>query len=236
MMRLQRRLWRRRTFAAAALALGLCPAPAGAQTSENRPLRRLDVSAGFGVFGGAALGERDANLRANSLSPQPFRLFTTDSRFDRAALFEVRLGTALTKRYGVEARVSLSRPNLLTSISADVENAPGLTVMERVDQYQIEGAVLVHVDEARLGGAVPFASAGAGYLRQLHEGLTVIDAGRVYHVGGGLKHWFVVRDRGFARAAGIRVDARLYLLDGGMSIDDGPRPHTAISGSVFVTF
>jgi hypothetical protein len=226
----------RTLMAAVALAAGICPGAADAQTSGNRPLRRLDVAAGAGLLGGAALGARDANIRANSSPPEPFRLFSTDSSFERAGMFEVRLGTALTKRYEIEGRFSLSHPELQSSISADVENAPGLTIVERVDQYQVDAAVLVVFDEMRVAGVVPFASAGGGYLRQLHEGLTVIEAGRVYHVGGGLKHWFGARNRGFARAAGIRLDARLYLLSGGISLDDGPRPHPAISGSFFVTF
>lgn len=228
-----RRLWR---MAAVAVALGALPAWAAAQTADERPVRRLEVAVGFGLFGGARLGEGDASLRANALSPQPFRLFSTESNFERASVIETRLGTALTRRLEIEGRMSLSRPELRSSISADVENAPGLTVVERVDQYVIDAALLVVLDELRVAGVVPFASAGAGYLRQLHEGLTVIESGRVYHVGGGLKHWFVVRETGFARAAGVRVDARLYLLDGGIALDDRPRPQGAISGSLFVTF
>jgi hypothetical protein len=66
--------------------------------------------------------------------------------------------------------------------------------------------------------------------------LTVIEAGRVFHLGGGIKHWFFSRSRGFARAAGARADARLYVSRGGIEIDDGPRSHGAVSGSFFVAF
>ena len=51
-----------------------------------------------------------------------------------------------------------------------------------------------------------------------------------------MKHWLLARDRGVIKAAGLRVDARLYLLTAGITFDDGPRPQGAISGSVFVTF
>jgi hypothetical protein len=83
---------------------------------------------------------------------------------------------------------------------------------------------------------VPFAAAGIGYLRQLHEGLTLVEQGHLYHLGGGLKHWLAVRDRGRIRALGVRTDARLYLLRDGIAFKDRPRPLGAISGSLFIDF
>jgi hypothetical protein len=38
------------------------------------------------------------------------------------------------------------------------------------------------------------------------------------------------------KAAGVRIDARLYLLTAGISFEDDPRPQGAVSGSAFVTF
>lgn len=225
-----------RGLAAVVLLLGFFVSSASAQAPSVRPLRRVEVAAGVGMFGGGSLGSADAAIRSNSTTPAPFRLFSTDSAFVRAPVVEARLGTALSRRYEVEARFSFSRPELRSSISSDVEDAPGLTVVERVDQYLIDGALLVLFDEARLGSAVPFASAGAGYLRQLHEGLTVIESGRVYHVGGGVKHWFLSRARGAVRAAGVRADARLYFFSGGIAVDDGPRPQAAVSASFFAAF
>jgi hypothetical protein len=120
---------------ALALLLGGCADTAAAQNAADRPLRRIEMAGGVGLFGGAALGGEDANLRANSLGNDPYRLFTADSTFDRSRTLEARLGMALTRRYAVEAGLSFSRPELRTAISADVEGAPGLTVVERVDQY-----------------------------------------------------------------------------------------------------
>lgn len=212
------------------------PGAVVAQTVDDRPVRRFELAGGFGLLSGATLDKEDANLRANSTPPQPFRLFTAESLLTRAGAIEARVGYVLTRRYEVEARFAFGRPELRTTISADVEGAPGVTVMERVDQYVVDGALLVLFDEARFVGVVPFASAGAGYLRQLHEGLTVIESGRVYHVGGGLKRWLFARGEGLAKGAGLRADARLYLLGGGVAVEDGLRPHSAISGSFFVTF
>jgi hypothetical protein len=211
------------------------PVCASAQpAADARPLRRLEVVFGAGWLGGAGLGNGDASLRARGGGE--FALFSTDSRFAGAPVLEARIAYALNRRYGVEARFGFSRPELRSSISGDVEGAPPISVAERVDQYAIDGAAIVMLDGMRLGRVIPFLSVGAGYLRQLHEGRTLIEEGTVYHAGGGVKHWLFVRERGFLKAAGLRGDARVYILSGGIAQEDRPRPHGAASGSVFVTF
>ena len=212
----------------------LCLASAArAQSAATLP-GRIEVAVGLGVVGGAALGSDDANLRTATGSD--FRLFGAQSRFGAAPTLEARAGLALTRRYAMEVRFALSHPELLTSISADVEGAPDIELTERIDQYVVDAALLVRLDRIRIGSVVPFASAGAGYLRQLHEGLTLVEEGTAYHVGGGVKHRFVSRGRGFLKAVGLRGDVRVYLFAGGIAVRNRPRPHAAAAGSVFVAF
>jgi len=192
---------------------------------------------GGGWFGGADLGRADANVRANASPAQPLRLFGTETRMAGAPSLHADVGFAFARRWGVEGGVVVSRPELRTSISEDAEGAPALIVGEGIDQYVFEGRVVIMLDELRLGPrSIPFVTAGAGYLRQLHEGQTVIEEGVVYHAGGGLKHWLFARDRGAIKAAGVRLDARLYLLTAGIAFDDGPRPQGAVSGAAFLAF
>jgi hypothetical protein len=220
-----------------ALLLLLSAVPAGAQTADDRPLRRVEVEFGGGWLAGASAGAADATLLANERERRPFTLFAADGRFSPAPTMHARAAYAWSRRFTVEGGVVFSRPSLEVSTSADVEGGPSLTIVEGIDQYFFEGSVLVLIDEARLSArTVPYAAAGAGYLRQLHEGLTVIEHGQVFHAGGGLKHWLVARNAGRVRAAGLRADARVYVLTSGASIDDRPRPRLAISGSVFVAF
>lgn len=220
------------------LVVALCVVgSASAQDAEQRPVRRPEVSVGGGWFGGAGLGSADANLRANTSPPQPLRLFSANTRMAGAPALAADVAFAFNRRWTVEGGVTKSGPELRSSISADSEGAPGLTAVERLDQYVIEGRVVIMLDELRLGQrTVPFATAGAGYLRQLHEGHVVIEEGGIYHVGGGLKHWLLTRDSGFLKAAGVRLDVRLYVLTSGIAFDDDPRPQGAISGAAFVTF
>jgi hypothetical protein len=117
-----------------------------------------------------------------------------------------------------------------------VEGAPGITLVERLDEYLIDGGINVRLDEFSWKGLTPFAAVGAGYLRQLHEGLSLIEEGRVYYVGGGAKYALFSRLRGVPRAAGARTDVRLNLLSGGITLDESLRAHVSVSGSVFVVF
>jgi len=85
-------------------------------------------------------------------------------------------------------------------------------------------------------GLVPFAAAGAGYLRELHEGQTLVEDGHLYYVGGGVTHWFFARSRGVVRAAGLRADVRMNLLSGGVFFNDTLRRQGTVFGSVAVVF
>lgn len=137
----------------------------------------------------------------------------------------------------VEGGFVFARPSVRTRITSDVEGAEPLTTEERLDQYFVEASAVYFLHALRLGRqTVPFVSAGGGYLRQLHEGRTLVETGQVYHVGGGLRHWLRAGGRGFIRGAGLRVDVRAYVLSNGFRLEDGSRVHGAVSGGAFLTF
>jgi hypothetical protein len=220
-----------------AIVAMLAAGPAAGQTPDTVPTGQVEVAAGGGWLGGAQLDSGDANLRAASTTPTPFRLFSVDSRLAPAPTFDLRAGYVLSPRFVVEGGLTLSHPELRASISNDVEAAPPITIAERIDQYGVDAGLVVMIRELAIGGrTMPFASGGAGYLRQLHEGQTVVEQGHFFHAGGGVKHWLLARARGLLNGAGVRVDARLYLMSGGIAFEDRPRPHGAVSGSVFVAF
>ena len=224
-----------RVALACVLAWLACAAtPASAQGAAVPPIRWVEIEVGGGLLGGARLGTVDANLRANERTEQSYRLFTADHRFERTPALYLRAARPLGRRWGVEGGVAISHPALRADTGADIEGAPALTISETVDQYFIEAAVVIAFDELRLGRLVPFATGGAGYLRQLHEGQTVIEHGQLFQVGAGVRYPFVGRASGVVRTAGLRADVRGYVLRRGVSIEDRPRPHLAISGGVFI--
>jgi hypothetical protein len=220
-------------LALAVIALAL---PADAVAQSPTVAGRFEIGGAAGLHTQAELGRRNGDLRANSTPAQPFTLFTTDSTMSGSWLGDVRVGFVMSRRVSVEGRLGYSRPTLETSVGADTEGAASITVVERVDQYVIDAGVVVSLDEMRFGRIVPYAAGGAGYLRQLHEGFAVIEQGHMYHVGGGLKRDLITRDRRLIRAAGLRVDARMNFLAGGISLGDAVVTQGTLAAGLYLRF
>jgi hypothetical protein len=224
----------RSIVATAMLALAVVAPPAAAQAVPE-PGRHLEVAVGVGLMVGAALGEQAADLRAGG-SGAPFRLFAAESVLASSALVDLRVGVPVSGRVTIEGRAAISRPELRTTVSGDLESPSTVTLAERIDQYALDAGVRVALHEWRVAGLVPFATVGAGYLRQLHENETLVEESASYYVGGGVTRWLLTRQAGAVRAAGVRADARLHILSGGDSLGDGRRRQRSLSGSVVVAF
>jgi hypothetical protein len=225
------RLGRHATIGAALLLI--FPGVAAAQNPSL--LHRIEFAGGVGVLTGAALGSQPADLRT-ATAGQPYRLFSSSSRMSTASILDLRITVPLTKRYGVEAHAAFGHPEIRTALSSDAEGAPDVTAVERLDQYVVDGGLVVGLDQWSGAGLHPFVTVGGGYLRQLHEDLVVIEEGGVFFVGGGVKHTLLTRSESFIRGLGARADVRLNLLSGGIHIDDSVRRHVSVSGGLFVTF
>jgi hypothetical protein len=208
--------------------------PVAAQTGASTE-GRFEIAGGGGLFTNSSLGARDANLRANDTQASPFRLFSSETQLAKAPFVEARIGYRIARRFDLDGRVTFSRPELRTSLSADAESAPAIMAVERLDHYLIEAGILFMLDELRFGSTMPFVSGGAGYVRQLHEGLTLIDQGSDYYIGGGVKHRLVTRARARLKAVGLQAEARLRVMIGDV-VFDGAVPRLGISGSLFVGF
>jgi hypothetical protein len=222
------------------LRVAMCAAllvaiPESAAAQNASWLHRTEVSGGVGVLTGTALGSQQADLRT-ATAGQPYRLFSSRTRMSAAPIVDLRVGLPVSPRYGIEGHLSYGHPEIRTALSSDAEGAPDLTAVERIDQYLIDGGLVVALDQWSIAGLHPFATVGGGYLRQLHEGLVVIEEGRVFFVGGGAKHTIHMRRRGLIRGVGARADGRINRLSGGIHIDDSVRRHVSVSGSLFVVF
>jgi hypothetical protein len=220
-----------------AIAVTLGGVSSVAAQSADRPVHRFEASIGGLWVGGGELGAEDADLRQSGTPRGDFTVFSTETQVEASPGFDGRVAYWLTRSLAVEAGFVMTRPVVSTRVTGDIEDAEDLTLEEDVDQYFVDIGAILLVDRFRMGErTVPFVSGGAGYLRQLHEGRTLVETGQVYHVGGGVRHWLRLRDTGFLRAAGLRVDARVYMLVNGVAFESGARPHGAISGALFLTF
>jgi hypothetical protein len=196
-------LSRTRPRAASVLLVLLVCAWTGAEASDQR--RSVDerpasdyeaswptVEFGIGALwlGGTPLGERDATLTPNQIpATGRFVLFRTSTSLEPVVGLEARLGYRFSQLVGMEASLAVSRPQLRTAITGDVE-APDRTTFTldgSMTQYFIEGSAVIHLRRLRFAGGrgMPFASGGVGYLRQLHRDNVLVETGRLYHAGGG---------------------------------------------------
>ena len=183
-------------------------------------------------------GTMPASLTRNQTPPAPYTLFDDGepARARRSAA-EGRVGFHVTRTFAIEGAFVFSRPSLETAVSGDAEDVPAITATEQLSQFLVDVSAVLHLTGARLGRAVPFVLGGAGYLRELHEGDVLAETGHTWHVGGGLKMPLVVR-RGFVRALGLRLDARVYFRQGGADLDEHEPTRAAAAGgaSLFLEF
>jgi hypothetical protein len=207
-----------------------------ASSAQAQGSNASGVEAAFaaGWLGGLSFGTSDASLRTRTGDDSP--LFSTESTMGAAPVFEARATYPLTSRYAIEGRFGFAMPEVRTSISGDVEGAPSLDVAEQIDQYTFDGALLVMFGDTRPDSVRPFISLGAGYLRQLHEGQTLVENGVVYHVGGGVRAPFMARQQGLVKTAGARVDGRLNMRNGGIALGEESGTNVSFVAGVFVGF
>jgi hypothetical protein len=231
--RTPRRLARR---AALVLAMAAAvPGPAAAQSGAGR----FDVSIGGLWTGAYALDPRNATETRNQAGGGDLVLFETDSEVTGGAGLEARLGVRLGSTFSVEAGGSWTRASMVTRVSGDLEGAPALDVRSDFTQYVIDGAVVARLERLAMGGGrvVPFLEAGAGYLRQLHEGNVMVETGAVLHGGGGVLVWLRSRPGGWFDRVGLRVDARVTSRGGGVDVtEDRRRVFAALAAGLAVGF
>jgi len=214
-----------------AVLAALSVARAEAQTTSSRD-GRLQASVGAGWLGGSDFGEQPADLR--TASSNPYRLFESETRLGGTGLFEARVGFSLTKRFTVEGRAAIAKPELETTVSSDAEASGSFTAVEGIDQYIFDGGVLVHLEELQAFGLAPFAIGGFGYVRQLHEDQQLVETGHLFYVGGGVTRQLFSRRQGFIKSGSIRADLRLNVLS--LELAEDSRLQGSVTGSLVLAF
>jgi hypothetical protein len=217
------------TWALVAVSTIVAPGSATAQS-------RLDVTISGAWWEGYQLGERRASITGpQTPTGSPVTLFDSDVSIKPGPGAEVRVGWRVFGRVYAEATGGLGVNAVEARIHDDIEQAPALTVSSRLTQITIEGGALVEVTTLKLpaGNLVPFVSGGGGYLRQVHEDRVLIETGRTFYVGGGVK-WrtAAARPQGLIQRLVLRADARWISRTGGVGIDDDRHNYITVSGGV----
>jgi hypothetical protein len=202
-------------------------------SAQARP-RSFELSVGGIWSGGSSLGSEDATETRNQPGGGPFTLFMGSSEISSGPGAEVRLAFYLTPRWAIEAGGLFAAQQVSTRLTDDAESAPDTTAVEDLDEFVIDGAVVYHF--APFGKVVPFIRGGVGYLRQLHEGQTLVETGTAYHAGGGVTYWLSSSGQGFFKGWAFRGDARVLVRDGGFSFDDEMRAGAVVTGALVMAF
>lgn len=205
-----------------AWACGLALIAAGPLDAQGRAGARnavptVEVAGGVSWSRGADLGTADAVLRANSTISSPYAVFASRTRLDGTVGVEARVAVAVQRRLAIEARGSVSHPAIATTVSGDIEGAPGVTATDRLDAYRFDGSAVYHLPGWRVAGATPFVTAGAGYLRLRHEGRLLIEDKFTYHAGAGVRRTVWDAPRGVITSLALVGDARLLVVPDGLT-------------------
>jgi hypothetical protein len=212
-----------------------CAVLAGASPAIAQQPGRVTVSGGLEWMGGASYGSAAANEVTASGGSLP--LFTTASDLSASAGVGARVAVRLTHLFEVEAAGTYSRPTIESTISNDFEAAQSVTATDHLRQFTIEGALLYSPTQWRIGRAHPFLSASAGYLRQLHEGDTLVASGQIYGFGGGASVPLVTSRSGRRmKSFGLRADLRAVVRTKAAALDGKSHTSPAVGVSAFAAF
>lgn len=233
--------------AAAQTAQTSAPAKAQAKASSKPktgglPGGRFEISGGAGLVRGTDLGTATATLSGSGVpTGTPITLFETETKIESGPRYEARVAWRLTQALQVEGGVAINRTNLTTRITNDFEQAPNSEASETFTEYAVEGGLLFHLTKLTFAGrrARPFVTGGAGYLRQVHEGRTLIDTGQSFYAGGGVTMTLRQAPRkALLEGFGLRADVRANFRSGGFehSDDSGVTFAPSVTGGVYIRF
>lgn len=210
------------------MLLCMLAAHARAAHAQNQSTNPYEVAAGVRWNGVVKFDASTATL--TTASPDRFRLFAASNELERAIGLDVRIGRRIAQKIRAEVALSYTTPVLSSSISSDAENAAPIVATDSIRQAAIEGGGVF--DLFQRPRASFFATGGAGYVRELHEGNTLAQSGRLVYAGGGARLPFGGRGGSSRREAGLRVDARAVVRTGDIMLDR----RTHVSPVVVVTF
>jgi hypothetical protein len=217
------------------MASAMAIAPAGLAAAQSPPAGRFDVSGGFRWTGSMSVGERDATETAPNAGR--YRLFSTRTTLAPAPGLEGRLAVRVSRLVDAAFSTAFSKSDLKTSATSDVEGFQDVEAAESVTQVAIEGAAFINLPAlAWSERALPFVTAGGGFLRHLHEGRTLAETGAIYHIGAGLTFVLGSSGSGTVKSSGVRFDARALIRQNGVAFGDGSHLSAALGVSFFGRF
>jgi hypothetical protein len=201
--------------------------------AQDRGARRFELSGGVIWMGLSSFGSQPAT--ETPVSGDRLELFSTSTKLAPAADVAGGMAVRITSALDVEGAVAYGRPSLRTLVGGDVEGAADVTAEETVQRLSVSGGMRWRIARWRVGRrAAPFVSAGAGYLRELHEGATLAVNGQTLYGGFGVD--VPLASRSQLTAVGVRVEARMTLRRNGVGFDAAFHAVPSLAASIFFRF
>lgn len=197
---------------------------------------RFALAGGLGWAGSYPIGDSTADLLQNAPgSPPPtLSLFRAKSTFESAPGIEGRFGFAITPRLMVEVGGIYSKPKVRVEISQDTEGESTTFDGETLSQYVVDVSLIWELPFRSAARLRPFVIGGGSYLRQLHEGRTLVETGQLYHLGGGARLFF--RGAASGHPLGIRGDVQAAFRRDGIEFEKRRRVMPTASLLIFFGF
>jgi hypothetical protein len=195
---------------------------------------RFEISAGVEWLGATDFGSSDATETTPTGSSSS--LFSTATTLEGAVGFQAAVGVRITDALEAQAIGAISTPTLSTIITHDIEATGDVTATESVRQYVVGGGVLWYLPVRTSPKLAPFATGNAAYLRQLHEGKTLVATGQLYRVSGGVKYLFSVRQASRFKGYGLRAEAGFAARVDGVAFDSRAHYSPWVAASIFARF
>jgi hypothetical protein len=218
----------RRTSRTLAFALSLLVMPAIVYAQANE--RRTELGGDLRWLAGIHF--EDVNASENAFGGITRTVFRSATSFDQVACPEVKVIVGLTRALDFEGALAYGRTHLTTRVTQDPE-ASNVTISEPVSAYVLEAGVAAHLGRWRGGRSVPYVSAGAGYLRQIHDGQTHVEDGASWYVGGGVRIPLNDETARGLKSAALRFELRATILTGGSTLDGSRHLLPSVIGGVF---
>jgi hypothetical protein len=195
---------------------------------------RFEIGAGVEWLGATDFGSADATETTPTGASSP--LFSTATTLKSAIGFQAAVGIRITDAFEAQAIGAISEPALSTSISHDIEASGDVTATENIRQYVIGGGLLWYLPVRTSPKLAPFATGNVAYLRQLHEGKTLVATGQLYRVSGGVKYLFSERPASRFKGYGLRAEAGFAARVDGVAFDSRARYSPWVAASIFARF
>ena len=163
--------------------------PATAAGQASGPLRTTDHwEIGLFASGSGAMPLGSASADLTTPGGGMFPLFEAASRFASGIGMEVQIAHALSGRVHLAGIATWTRADIETDITGDAESVADVRLVNRASRVSAEAAVSITLADWERRSF--YVLMGAGWMRELPDGVVYGADGGIGKLGAGVKYWW----------------------------------------------